>query len=62
MEETVKTPSFTAHVTTTPSFAGRTIANTAYVTAGNAAPDADSARFIVAGGFHVYLPLVLRDP
>lgn len=58
---TAYTVAFTANVTDSRAFAGSTITNSAYIAASNAVPVDDSDSFTIAGGFYIYLPVVLRS-
>ena len=57
----VKTIRFVVNVTTSNSFAGDTVVNTAYVTADNVSNAVSGGdAFVIEGDFAIYLPLVLR--
>ena len=58
---TAYTITFTAGVTTTSDFAGRSVTNIVYVADDYAGSDSDSVSFTIVGDFDVYLPLVLRN-
>jgi uncharacterized repeat protein (TIGR01451 family) len=59
---TAYTIAFTAGVTTSADFAGRSVTNIVYVSDDYAGFDSDSVSFTIEGGsVEVYLPLVLRN-